>query len=156
MSNNPILKFRKATINDLPSIVQMIADDVLGSKRENFTNPLPKTYYDAFVRIDSDQNQELITVVDEENQVVGVFQMTFIPYLTYQGGIRAQIEGVRVHKDHRGLGIGKIIFEWAIRRAKERNAHLLQLTTDKKRPDAIRFYESLGFKATHEGMKMHF
>jgi GNAT superfamily N-acetyltransferase len=95
-------------------------------------------------------------VVDEENQVVGVFQMTFIPYLTYQGGIRAQIEGVRVHKDHRGLGIGKIIFEWAIRRAKERNAHLLQLTTDKKRPDAIRFYESLGFKATHEGMKMHF
>jgi GNAT superfamily N-acetyltransferase len=150
------LKFRKATINDLPSIVQMIADDVLGSKRENFTTPLPKTYYDAFERIDSDQNQELITVVDEENEVVGVFQLTFIPYLTYQGGIRAQIEGVRVHKDHRGLGIGKIILEWAIRRAKERNAHLLQLTSDKKRPDAIRFYESLGFKASHEGMKMHF
>lgn len=150
------MKFRKATTNDILSIVEMIADDPLGSKRENFTMPLPKTYYDAFERIDSDPNQELIVVENEIGQVIAVFQMTFIPYLTYQGGIRAQIEGVRVHQDHRGLGIGKIIFEWAIRRAKERNAHLLQLTTDKKRPDAIRFYESLGFKASHEGMKMHF
>lgn len=150
------MKFRKATTNDVPNIVEMIADDALGSKRENYTMPLPKTYYDAFERIDSDNNQELTVVESEAGEVIGVFQMTFIPYLTYQGGIRAQIEGVRVHKDHRGLGIGKIIFEWAIQRAKERNAHLLQLTTDKKRPDAIRFYESLGFKATHEGMKMHF
>jgi len=134
----------------------MIADDALGSKREKYTIPLPKTYYDAFERIDSDSNQELTVVVDEKDEVLGVFQMTFIPYLTYQGGIRAQIEGVRVHKDHRGHGIGKTIFQWAIQRAKERNAHVLQLTTDKKRPDAIHFYESLGFKASHEGMKMHF
>jgi len=150
------MKFKKATEKDLPLIIEMIADDALGSKRENYTIPLPKTYYDAFERINSDQNQELIVVENEGKQIIAVFQMTFIPYLTYQGGIRAQIEGVRVHKDHRGLGIGKIVFEWAINRAKERNAHLLQLTTDKKRPDAIRFYESLGFKATHEGMKMHF
>jgi len=150
------MNFRKATTKDVLAIVEMIADDALGSKRENYTIPLPKTYYDAFERIDSDPNQELTVVESETGQIIGVFQMTFIPYLTYQGGIRAQIEGVRVHKDHRGLGIGKIIFDWAIRRAKERNAHLLQLTTDKKRPDAIRFYESLGFKATHEGMKMHF
>lgn len=150
------MEFRKATIEDIPTVVEMIADDALGSTRENYTVPLPKTYYDAFDRIDSDPNQELIVVENEEDQIIAVFQMTFIPYLTYQGGIRAQIEGVRVHKDHRGLGIGKVVFEWAIKRAQERGAHLLQLTTDKQRPDAIRFYESLGFKATHEGMKMHF
>lgn len=150
------MKFRKASINDVPTIIEMIADDTLGSKRENYTIPLPKAYYDAFERIDTDKNQELTVVEKEVGEVIGVFQMTFIPYLTYQGGIRAQIEGVRVHKEHRGMGIGKSVFEWAINRAKERNAHLLQLTTDKKRPDAIRFYESLGFKASHEGMKMHF
>tara|TARA_E500000318_G_scaffold25101_1_gene25141 strand:+ start:17464 stop:17916 length:453 start_codon:yes stop_codon:yes gene_type:complete len=150
------MKFRKANSGDIQAIVEMIADDALGSTRENFTIPLPKTYYDAFERIDSDNNQELIVVQNEENEIIAVFQLTFIPYLTYQGGVRAQIEGVRVHKDHRGLGIGKTVFEWAINRAKDRKAHLLQLTTDKKRPDAIRFYESLGFKATHEGMKMHF
>ncbi|RPG30407.1 MAG: GNAT family N-acetyltransferase [Muricauda sp. TMED12] len=150
------MKFRKANSGDIQAIVEMIADDALGSTRENFTIPLPKTYYDAFERIDSDNNQELMVVQNEENEIIAVFQLTFIPYLTYQGGVRAQIEGVRVHKDHRGLGIGKTVFEWAIDRAKDRKAHLLQLTTDKKRPDAIRFYESLGFKATHEGMKMHF
>lgn len=73
----------------------------------------------------------------------------------YQGGIRAQIEGVRVHKDYRNQGIGKSIFKWAIQRAQTKNAHLIQLTTDKQRPDAIRFYESLGFIATHKGMKMY-
>ena len=150
------MKFRKANSGDVQAIVEMIADDALGSTRENFTIPLPKTYYDAFERIDSDNNQELMVVQNEENEIIAVFQLTFIPYLTYQGGVRAQSEGVRVHKDHRGLGIGKTVFEWAIDRAKDRKAHLLQLTTDKKRPDAIRFYESLGFKATHEGMKMHF
>ena len=151
-----MMKFRKATINDILSIVEMIADDELGKTREDFKIPLPKTYYDAFERINSDPNQELTVVVNEEEEVIGVFQMTFIPYLTYQGGIRAQIEGVRVHKNHRGLGIGKTMFQWAIHTAKERKVHVLQLTTDKKRSDAIRFYESLGFKASHEGMKMHF
>jgi GNAT superfamily N-acetyltransferase len=151
-----MMNFRKATTKDVPILVEMIADDALGSTRENYTIPLPKTYYDAFERIDSDQNQELIVVENEAGQIIALFQMTFIPYLTYQGGIRAQIEGVRVHKNRRGLGIGKTVFKWAINRAKERKAHLLQLTTDKQRPDAIRFYESLGFKSTHEGMKMHF
>ncbi|MFX0557747.1 GNAT family N-acetyltransferase [Maribacter sp. CXY002] len=150
------MKFRKATIKDIPTIIKMISDDALASKREYFTTTLPKTYYDAFERIDSDSNQELTVVIDDKDEVVGVFQMTFIPYLTYQGGIRAQMEGVRVHKGHRNQGIGKSIFQWAIQRTKERKAHLLQLTTDKKRPDAIRFYESLGFKPSHEGMKMHF
>ncbi len=134
----------------------MIADDDLGSKRENFQSPLPKEYLEAFERINSDANQELIVVENDITEIIGTLQLSFIQYLTYRGGIRAQIEAVRIRKDHRGLGIGKTMFTWAINRAKERNAHLLQLTTDKQRPQAIKFYEDLGFKSTHEGMKMHF
>ena len=149
------MQIERATRDDVEAIVAMIADDPFGSKREKYELPLPKTYLEAFERINADENQELMVVRNQATGVIGTFQMTFIPYLTYQGGIRAQIEGVRVHKKYRGTGIGTFIFDWAIRRAKERNAHLLQLTTDKQRPDAIRFYESLGFEASHEGMKLH-
>lgn len=148
--------FRKATQNDVSTLVEMIADDELGKTRENFQIPLPSEYLKAFKRINSDENQELIIVENEDAEVIGTLQLTFIQYLTYQGGIRAQIEAVRIRKDKRGLGIGKEMFKWAISRAQERNAHLLQLTTDKKRPEAIKFYEDLGFKLSHEGMKMHF
>jgi len=151
-----IMNFRKATENDVSTIVEMIADDELGKKRENFKNPLPKEYLNAFEKINSDENQELIVVENENAEIIGTLQLSFIQYLTYRGGNRAQIEAVRIRKDKRGLGIGKTMFKWAINRAKERNAHLLQLTTDKKRPKAIKFYEDLGFKATHEGMKIHF
>lgn len=150
------MNIRKAESNDLASIVEMIADDLLGKKRENFQVPLPKEYLDAFEKIQSDKNQELMILEDENAEVIGTLQLSFIQYLTYRGGIRAQIEAVRIRKDKRGLGIGKILFEWAIERAKERKAHVLQLTTDKQRPDAIRFYEELGFISTHEGMKLHF
>ena len=150
------MHFRKATKNDISSIVEMIADDELGEKRENFQNPLPNEYLEAFEKIDADKNQELIVVENENHEIIGTLQLSFIQYLTYRGGIRAQIEAVRIRKDKRGLGIGKAMFKWAINRAKEQQAHLLQLTTDKKRPKAIQFYESLGFKATHEGMKIHF
>lgn len=151
-----IMNFRKATENDVSTIVEMIADDELGKKRENFRNPLPKEYLNAFEKINSDENQELIVVENENAEIIGTLQLSFIQYLTYRGGIRAQIEAVRIRKDKRGLGIGKTMFKWAIKRAKARNAHLLQLTTDKKRPKAIKFYEVLGFKATHEGMKIYF
>ena len=150
------MKFRKATKNDVLVIVEMIADDELGVKRENFQVPLPEEYLKAFENINSDDNQELIVVESENLEVIGTMQLTFIQYLTYRGGIRAQIEAVRIRKDKRGLGIGKTMFQWAINRVKERNAHLLQLTTDKKRPKAITFYENLGFKKSHEGMKLHF
>ena len=150
------MNFRKATKNDLPQIIQMLADDELGKSRENFQTPLGSEYLNAFDKIDADQNQELIVVEDDKNEIIGTLQLSFIQYLTYRGGIRAQIEAVRIRKDKRGLGIGKTMFQWAIKRAKERNAHLLQLTTDKKRPQAIKFYEDLGFKASHEGMKIHF
>ena len=150
------MKFRKAIKSDISKIVEMIADDELGKARENFQIPLPSEYYDAFDNIASDENQELIVVEDKNGEIIGTLQLSFIQYLTYQGGIRAQIEAVRIKKNQRGLGVGKAMFEWAIDRAKKRNAHLLQLTTDKKRPKAIKFYNDLGFKATHEGMKMHF
>ena len=150
------LKFRKATKNDVLLIVEMIADDELGKKRENFKIPLPSEYLKSFEKINSDKNQELIVVENKDLEIIGTLQLSFIQYLTYCGGIRAQIEAVRIRKDKRGLGIGKVMFEWAINRAKARKAHLIQLTTDKKRPKAIKFYEELGFKQSHEGMKMHF
>ena len=134
----------------------MLADDELGQLRENYQDPLPELYYDAFANIYKDPNQELTVIENEAGEIIGTLQLSFIQYLTYQGGIRAQIEAVRIRSDQRGQGIGEAVFTWAIQRAKERGAHVLQLTTDKQRPDAIRFYEKLGFKASHEGMKLHF
>ncbi len=149
------MKIRPATKNDIPSVVKMIANDELGKLRENFQIPLPRKYYDAFKNIDADPNQELMVIENEKHQVIGTLQLSFIQYLTYQGGVRAQIEAVRIHEDFRGKGIGQKLFKWAIARAKEKNAHVVQLTTDKKRPKALKFYEDLGFKASHEGMKLH-
>ncbi len=150
------MNFRKAVEKDVSFIVEMLADDELGSRRENYQIPIPLRYLEAFRNINADHNQELIVVEDANNVIIGTLQLSFIQYLTYQGGVRAQIEGVRIRKDKRGCGIGKRMFEWAISRAKERNAHVIQLTSDKQRPMAIQFYEDLGFKATHEGMKLHF
>jgi len=149
------MNFRRATKNDVPYIVKIMADDKLGKLRENYREPLPESYYDAFEIINSDPNQELM-VAENNTEIMGTFQLTFIPYLSFQGKLRAQIENVFVREDLTGQGIGKKIFEWAIQRAKERNAHLLQLTSDKKRSRAIKFYEELGFIASHEGMKLHF
>ena len=150
------MKFRKANRSDVSEIVKMIANDKLGKLRENFKDPLPEIYYSAFDKITNDDNQELIVLEDTNGEVIGTLQLSFIQYLTYQGGIRAQIEAVRIREDQRGKGIGEKMFNWAIQRAKDRKAHLIQLTTDKKRQEALRFYEKLGFKASHEGMKIHF
>lgn len=148
------LIYRPATQDDLITIVAMLADDALGATREQFQTPLPVTYLQAFDAISRDSNQELM-VAEHNGEVVATFQLTFIPYLTYQGGIRAQIEAVRVKSTYRGQGVGTELFQYAVQRATDRGAHVLQLTTDKKRPDAKRFYESLGFVDSHEGMKLH-
>lgn len=150
------MKIRPATKQDLPQIIQMIANDKLGKLREDYQKPLPQHYYVAFDLIDKDDNQELVVMVNEFDEIIGTLQLTFVQYLTYKGGIRAQIEAVRVREDQRGKGTGKVLFKWAIERSKEKGAHLLQLTTDKKRPEALNFYLKLGFNATHEGMKIHF
>lgn len=150
------MTIRKAKESDLQHIIEMLADDALGKTREDYRLPLPEVYHNAFNSIVNDSNQELMVAESSQGEIVGTFQLSFIPYLTYRGGVRAQIEAVRIRKDHRGQGLGRLMFTWAIERARQRKAHLLQLTTDKKRPDALRFYESLGFKASHEGMKLHF
>ena len=146
------VQFRTAQEGDVGTIVEMLADDPLGAKREQFETPLPQCYHDAFRSIDGDPNNELI-LATMDDQIVAVMQLTYIPYLTYQGGWRALIEGVRVASDRRSTGIGRDLIQHAIKRAQSRGCHLLQLTTDKMRPDALRFYESLGFVASHEGMK---
>lgn len=149
-----MISFRNATRDDVAALVQMLADDPLGQKREQFSDPLPASYLAAFAAIDADPHNELI-VAHDAVQILGFLQLTFIPYLTYQGGWRALIEGVRVDRAVRSQGIGRQLFEYAINRARERECHVVQLTTDKARPEAIRFYERLGFVASHEGMKLH-
>jgi GNAT superfamily N-acetyltransferase len=148
------LTFRPAQRADLPDMVRLLADDVLGARREEYVLPLPAAYGAAFEAIARDPNNELV-VVEREGTVVGVLQLTFIPSLTYRGRSRALIEGVRVDASLRASGIGRQLFAWAIERARARACHLVQLTSDKARPDAIRFYESLGFVASHEGLKLH-
>ena len=146
--------FRRARADDVPDIVRLLADDPLGATRERYESPLPESYARAFRAIEQDANNELVVACRGE-RVVGVLQLTYIPSLTYQGGWRALIEGVRVDSGERSQGLGKTLFEWAIARARERGCHMVQLTTDKARPDAKRFYESLGFVASHEGLKLH-
>ncbi|AIQ47778.1 GNAT family acetyltransferase [Paenibacillus sp. FSL R7-0273] len=144
---------RVATVKDLDIIVQMLADDELGRTRERYETPLPESYSAAFQAIDTDPNNELI-VACLGDEAVGVLQLTFTPYLTHQGSWRATIEGVRTASSVRGKGIGSKLILWAVERAKERGCHMIQLTTDTTRGDALRFYEHLGFKATHTGLKM--
>ncbi|TRX59484.1 GNAT family N-acetyltransferase [Fulvivirga sp. M361] len=146
---------REAILDDLPHIVNMLASDKLGVQRESFTDPLPEAYVQAFDQITADPAQYLM-VMELQSELVGTLQLSFLPYLTYQGGVRAQIEAVRVHNDHRGKGLGRKMIMRAIEMAQKKGAHMVQLTTDKKRPEAIRFYNDLGFTATHEGMKLHF
>lgn len=148
------MHFRKATRADLPAIVRLLAQDMLGQQREAYQDPLPTSYHEAFDRIDADPNQELIVAENADREVIGTLQLTILPYLTYQGSSRALIEAVRVREDHRGGGIGGGLLQWAIGRARARGARMLQLTSDKQRVDAVRFYEKLGFKASHEGLKM--
>jgi ribosomal protein S18 acetylase RimI-like enzyme len=149
---NNELKYRLATKEDLPDIVKMLSDDNLGATRENFSEVLSDNYVKAFDIINADQNQEL-TIVEMNGDKVATFHLTFIQYLTHHGGLRAQIEAVRTNSNYRGKGIGKSVIDYAIKRAKEKGCIVLQLTTDKQRPEAIRFYENNGFTATHEGMK---
>jgi GNAT superfamily N-acetyltransferase len=151
---NSLLTFRSAVMEDLPYIVEMLSDDPLGAKRERFECPLPDSYFAAFEAINRNPDNELI-VATIEDKVIGVLQLTFIPNISYQGGWRALIEGVRVSADVRSQGIGRQLFEFAINRAREKGCHMLQLTMDKKRTDAFRFYNSLGFQASHEGFKLY-
>jgi ribosomal protein S18 acetylase RimI-like enzyme len=144
---------RPATLEDLPAIVHLLADDELGRSREDARTPLDPRYLTAFAAIERDPNQ-LLAVAEQDGRVIGCLQLSFIPGLSRLGMWRGQIESVRVASSERGAGIGRIMFEWAIATCRDRGCGLVQLTTDKARASAHAFYEGLGFKASHEGMKL--
>lgn len=145
--------FRGATRADLPDIVRMLAEDDLGSQREKYEASLPESYYAAFEQINDDPNHELI-VAESHGKIIGTLHLIFLPSISYQGGLRAQVESVRVDREYRNQGIGNQMMKWTIERARERDAHIVQLTTHQSRQDAHRFYERLGFKGSHLGMKL--
>jgi len=151
----PSASIRPARREDVAAIIGLLADDAIGAAREDASDPLPEEYYAAFEAIDGDPNQELV-VLDVAGRVTGTLQLTIIPNLTYRGGRRALIEGVRVSREDRGSRHGASLVQWAIARARERGCHLVQLTSDKRRSEAIAFYERMGFAATHDGMKLWF
>jgi ribosomal protein S18 acetylase RimI-like enzyme len=145
--------FRAATADDLPAILALLVDDELGKLREDLGPPLNPRYLEAFAAIARDPNQ-LLAVADQDGHVVGCLQLTFIPGLSRAGMWRGQIEAVRVAAAQRGSGVGKAMMLWAIEQCRARGCGLVQLTTDKRRTDAHRFYAGLGFEASHEGMKL--
>jgi ribosomal protein S18 acetylase RimI-like enzyme len=147
------LIIRRATAADLPAIVAMLADDELGRQREQLSDPLPAAYLTAFAAIDRDPQHELI-VGTFAGATICTLHLTCLPSLSFQGGTRAQIESVRVAQPYRGQGIGSVLFQWAIARARARGCHMIQLTTAAQRTAAQRFYTRLGFSASHVGMKL--
>ncbi|MGE0238979.1 MAG: N-acetyltransferase family protein [Parvibaculaceae bacterium] len=145
--------FRRAELADLPAIVALLADDALGRHREDAGSPLNPKYRDAFHAIDADPHQ-LQAVAALGDEVVGTLHLTFIPGLARKGAWRGQIEGVRIAVAHRGSGLGRQMLDWAIDQCKAKGCALVQLTTDKTRPEAHRFYERLGFVGSHIGYKL--
>ncbi|MFH0517458.1 GNAT family N-acetyltransferase [Streptomyces sp. M41] len=144
-------EIRTAVAADVPAIVGMLADDPLGAQRESPDDLTP--YLAALDRLTSDPNQYLVVAV-REGRVVGTLQLTIIPGLSRRGSTRSIIEAVRVHADERGSGLGTRLIEWAIEESRRQNCQLVQLTSDRTREDAHRFYERLGFTASHVGFKL--
>ncbi|MFC5214062.1 GNAT family N-acetyltransferase [Streptomyces coerulescens] len=145
------LEIRPAVTEDIPAIVDMLADDPLGAQRESLDDPTP--YLAAFERLTADPNQHLVVAV-REGRVIGTLQLTVIPGLSRRGATRSIIEAVRIHSDERGSGLGTRLIEWAIDESRRQNCQLVQLTSDKSRTDAHRFYERLGFASSHMGFKL--
>ncbi|MFI7641257.1 GNAT family N-acetyltransferase [Nonomuraea sp. NPDC049400] len=143
--------FRPARKEDVPAIVAMLADDHLGATREG--DPHDERYLAAFERVDADPYDELI-VAEQDGEVVGTMQLTYLAGLSRLGAERCQIEAVRVAAAARGQGLGRRMIQWAVDRARERGCAMVQLTSDKSRTDAHRFYDNLGFTASHVGYKL--
>lgn len=149
----PTLSIRPATSADLPAIVRMLADDALGSKREALTDSLPASYYEAFAAIERDPNNQVLVACDGD-VVIGTLQLTFTPSLSYRGGWRATVESVRTDAALRSRGVGTALMQHAIELARAKGCVLMQLSTHQSRGAAHRFYERLGFKGEHLGMKL--
>ncbi|MBW5480758.1 GNAT family N-acetyltransferase [Streptomyces bambusae] len=145
------LTIRPAAEADLPAIVAMLADDPLGATRESPDDLTP--YRDALKELTGDPHQHLV-VAERDGRVVGTLQLTFLPGLSRRGATRSLVEGVRIHADERGSGLGTVLMEWAIDTSRRADCQLIQLTSDASRTDAHRFYERLGFEASHVGFKL--
>lgn len=150
-----VAELRRALADDVPGIVGLLADDQLGAMRDVVTDAASLApYLAAFEIIDADP-AHLLVVATVDGALAGTMQVSFLPGLARRGAFRAQIEAVRVARAQRGNGLGASMMQWAIDESRRRGCALVQLTTDKSRTDAHRFYERLGFTASHEGMKLH-
>jgi GNAT superfamily N-acetyltransferase len=144
-------EIRRATAEDISAIVAMLADDHLGTRRESPEDLAP--YRAAFERLDRDPNQHLVVAV-RDGRTVGTLQLTVVPGLSRRGATRSIIEAVRIHADERGNGLGTELIAWAVEESRRQGCALVQLTSDATRIDAHRFYERLGFEASHIGFKL--
>jgi GNAT superfamily N-acetyltransferase len=148
-----MVEIGSARRDDVAAIVRLLADDVLGQSRELVGDPPADDYLSAFEAIDADPNQ-LLAVMTEAHEVIGTLQLTFIPGLSRRGALRGQIEAVRIAQSCRGRRLGEQLLQWAIDRCRERGCMFVQLTTDRSRTDAHRFYDRLGFEPSHLGYKL--
>jgi GNAT superfamily N-acetyltransferase len=146
------ITMRRARPADVPAIVAMLADDPLGARRESPADLAP--YLAAFERIAATPGQLLVVAEAHPGRVVGTLQLSILPGLSRRGASRALIESVRVRSDERGAGLGTRLVRWAVEEARRQGCAVVQLTSDASRADAHRFYERLGFAATHVGFKL--
>jgi ribosomal protein S18 acetylase RimI-like enzyme len=153
MGDAAAVVFRKARLEDLRAILEMLNEDKVGTVLERIEQPMPRLYTDAFALLDADPNQ-LLLVGEVDGRIAASLQLSFIPGIAHQAAWRAQVEAVRVARELRGRGIGEAMMRHVIALARERGCALVQLTTNKARDDAQRFYRRLGFAASHEGMKL--
>jgi ribosomal protein S18 acetylase RimI-like enzyme len=153
--NAESVSIRPARREDVAAIVAMLADDRLGSARERVEDPLPAAYYEAFARVERDENLQLV-VAESESRVIGCLQLAILPGISSQGGMRGLLEDVRVASDCRSRGIGEQLVQWAVTEAKARGCNLVELLTHQTRTDAQRFYKRLGFTSSHVGMTVRF
>ena len=151
MSKAP--SFREATCEDLSKLIALLRDDELGQRRENNANLA--TYAQAFQAILDDPNHYIL-ILENDEELIGCVQVSYLPNLTFKGSWRAQLEGVRIRSAHRGRGLGKLLIQEAIKRAKAHGCKIIQLTTNRERSEAVAFYESLDFQGSHVGMKLYF
>jgi len=148
-----ILTVRDAQRSDVPTIVALLADDGLGSGRETVDGPIPESYYDAFDAIAATPLVRML-LAEVDGEIVGCMQLNLIPHISMKGGTRAQLQSMRIRGDRRGGGLGQNFVRQVLEIARDAGCVLMELTTDNTRPDAHRFYERLGFVATHQGMKI--
>jgi GNAT superfamily N-acetyltransferase len=142
---------RRARHADVPHLVALLADDPLGRGRESAELG---AYEAAFTEIDASDEQLLASLTTRSDEVVGTMQLTFTRGLSRGGALRGQLEAVRVHCAYRDRGLGRLFVQWAIDECRGRGCELVQLTSDRSRVDALRFYERLGFVDSHRGLKL--